>query len=204
MVYQLIHNNSSTGVRNHLEDIDGDFEKVSVADLTPDGGKKIRNSQFNAGRAILPEYVPTKLKPQRSRDFPQDDFMPAPNGASYVSAAFKALVEQFEPDTHQFFEMSVMNLEEKLGTVFFFIVANRIDALDHAACVPPIEPTDILYRRTGEPGAKRVFSKSQIGGAHIWSEKHELGIFMSDEFRDALFTQGLTGVKNSVRYDETN
>lgn len=129
--------------------------------------------------------------------------MPAPKGAAYISPAFKALVEQFEPDVHQFFEMSVVWRKKDVGTVFYFVVANRIDALDHAACVPPIGPNDRVFMPTYGPDDKRVFNMSQIGGAHIWSEKREIGLFMSDAFRDAIFEQGLTGVKESVRYDET-
>lgn len=51
MVYQLIHGDSPTGITNYFEKTDGDFDKVTITDLTPDGGKKISNSQFKAGRA---------------------------------------------------------------------------------------------------------------------------------------------------------
>lgn len=202
MVYQLIHGKSPTGVRNHLENIDGDFEKVTIADLTPDGGKKISNTQFKAGRALVPDYLPTQVKPQRLFDAPFDDYMPAPKGAAYVSAAFKELVEQFEPGVHQFFEMSLKFDSTEYDPVYYFIVCNRVDALDHAECVPPIGPNDKIYNPTYGPEDKIVFSKEKIGAVHIWSEKHEIGFFMTDQFRDAVFKSGLTGVKDSIRYEE--
>lgn len=203
MVYQLIHDNSSTGVRNNLDNRDGDFDKVSIADLTQDGGKKVSNTEFKAGRALLPEYLPTRLKPERPVEDPLEDYMPAPKGAAYVSAAFKALVEQFEPGIHQFFEMSLKYGRTEYDPVYYFIVCNRIDALDHDKCVPPIGPNDRLYDPTYGPEDKRVFNKGKIGAAHIWSEKRELGFFMTDAFHDAIFESGLTGVKDSVRYEET-
>tara|TARA_B110000977_G_scaffold157584_1_gene200713 strand:+ start:1794 stop:1943 length:150 start_codon:yes stop_codon:yes gene_type:complete len=48
-----------------------------------------------------------------------------------------------------------------------------------------------------------VFSHSAIGNNHIWAEKHELGLFMSNTFHDAIFDEDLTGVKDSFQYEET-
>ncbi len=203
MVYQLIHDQSSSGVRDNLVETDGDYNKVTIADMTPDGGKKISNTQFKVGRAIKPDHLPTRLKRDHKRSDPLEDYMPAAKGASYVSTAFKALVEQFEPGVHQFFEMAVKSGKRDAGIVYYFVVTNRIDALDHAACVPPIGPNDRLYTPNYDPDDKIVFSKSQIGSAHIWSEKRELGIFMTDAFHDALFANGLTGAKDSVHFEET-
>jgi uncharacterized protein DUF1629 len=206
MVYQLVHGKTpsaeAASLTDYLINVDGDYKKVVIADTSPDGGRPIGNNQLNAGRPIAPDFVPTHVKRQRPLKHPLADYMSAPKGASYVSGAFKDLVERFEPGVHQFFEMKVTSRKQELDTMYLFIVCNRLDSLDHDACVPPILPGDVLYNPTYGPSDKRVFSQRQIGGAHIWCDMHELGIWMSNAFAHAVFETGLTGVKKTSHYDE--
>ena len=69
MVYQLVHGKTpsaeAASLMDNLLDVDGDYDKVAIADTTPDGGMPISNTQFVSGRPILPDYVPTRLKRHR-------------------------------------------------------------------------------------------------------------------------------------------
>jgi uncharacterized protein DUF1629 len=206
MVYCLVHGKTpatlATFLSDHLVNIDGDFSEVEITDLTPDGGAQISNVELNSGRPVKPDHMPTRLKRKKAFDQPLADYMPAPKGAAFVSQRFKDLVEEFEPGVHQFFEMSVKSGKEDLGVMHYFIVCNRIDGLDHAACVPPIRPQDHVYRGTFAASDRQVFSAKKIGGKHLWVEKHWMYFWMSDVFRDAVFAAGLTGIKDTCQYDE--
>lgn len=206
MVYQLVHGETPAEKAESLTDdliaVDGDFKKVVIADTSPDGGGAISNNQFTAGRPIAPDYVPSHIKRQRPFKYPLADYMPADKMASYVSGAFKDLIEEFEPGVHQFFEMRATSRKEELDPMYLFIVCNRLDSLDHDASVPPILPGNKSYRPTFSSSDKRVFNRTQIGGAHFWCDMRQIGFWMSDEVAQAIFESSLTGVKKTSRYDE--
>lgn len=207
MVYALFTGKTlaehETSLAEYLVPTNGNIKAVELVDATPDSGRSIRTGSFDHGRPIKSENLPTTFKRERANKYALSDCHSAPGKSLLISARFKEIIETFEPDVHQFFPIAISQGQKEIGTLYFFVVCNRIDGLDHAACVPPINAGDRLYSPTYGPTDKRVFNRSQIGAAHIWAERHELGLWMSDEMRDAMSNAELTGFGSGKRYKET-
>jgi hypothetical protein len=113
---------------NSFVGIDGELSDVEVADLTPDEGGPIMRSSWHVGRAVKPDNVPTKLRrtgPPVSRAKLLD--VNAQTGSlDLVCQTFKDIVEEFEPDVHQFFPMTYYNSKgtEVIGEGYLLLSAN--------------------------------------------------------------------------------
>ena len=125
--------------------VDGTFDKVAFVDDTQDEGRIIKLQSLDAGRPITAEDLPTQLKCSPPSKYPYADYMWTPKNTAFVSPKFKNLVERFEPSVHQFFEMATVSGKRDTGSMFWFIVCNRIGALDPDACIHPIKEGDRLY-----------------------------------------------------------
>ncbi len=128
---------------NSFVGIDGELSDVEVADLTPDEGGPIMRSSWHVGRAVKPDNVPTKLRrtgPPVSRAKLLD--VNAQTGSlDLVCQTFKDIVEEFEPDVHQFFPMTYYNSKgtEVIGEGYFMVICQRISTLHETLCVPPLD-----------------------------------------------------------------
>ena len=95
------------------------------------------------GRAVKPDNVPTKLRrtgPPVSRAKLLD--VNAQTGSlDLVCQTFKDIVEEFEPDVHQFFPMTYYNSKgtEVIGEGYFMVICQRISTLHETLCVPPLD-----------------------------------------------------------------
>ena len=203
----------------NVKALDGDINKVEIADQTPDDGLEL-NSRYTwtAGRAVRPEFVPTKMEWLDRNRHPIPDF---DNGLILnVSEKAKALIVQFEPGVHQFLPVDYFNgkgtfLEKR----YFFVVCNRLDSLDRTHTTMAFHrnvmwvPASDLVRR-GQPlppgcdasvPAKMVFNNAQIGDTQFWCDKHLIsgGPFISDKVAAALKEPGLTGLRLSENGVET-
>ncbi len=207
MVYALFTGKTlaehETSLAEYLVPTNGNIKAVELVDATQDSGRSIRTGSFDHGRPIKPENLPTMFKGERANKYALSDCHNAPGKGLLISARFKEIIETLEPDVHQFFPIAIKQGQKEIGTLYFFVVCNRIDGLDHAACVPPIRASDCLYSPTYGLTDRRVFSHSQIGAAHIWAERHELGLWMSDKMRNAISNADLTGFGSGKQYDET-
>ena len=97
------------------EPLDGDFQKVDVIDRTPDGGKL--PGGMTSGRPVHAEHMPTKMRWGNARyKIPDFDNSWCVN----VSERAKAIIEQFEPNTHQFFSGRILQQNQTTAgnTVF--------------------------------------------------------------------------------------
>ena len=197
--------------------LDGNIDKVRVADKTPDGGTIF--GAFESGRAVDATLMPTKMRWGGGKvKIPDFDHSPCLN----VSERAKALIEKFEPNVHQFIPVEYYygdsDIKERR---YFFICCNRIDSLDHVKTTlvlrPSLQPgADRKYWvpiqdlvRNGEQhlipshltpktNSKFVFSLAKIGKMHLWCDKFMLvrgGPWLSDALADAFVEAGLTGIK---------
>jgi hypothetical protein len=205
MPHYLVVGPSLVTLATHKPDyilpVDGDFRKVDYFDNSDDGGRRVVAGKLDAGRALKPEHMPTRLK--RVDPYPQglSDLYSASFGY-FVSDRFKALVERFEPGVHQFFPMTVKSGNKPLGTLYYFNICNRIDGMDHDACIPPIRPGDRTYHGLSQPGEKLVLSARKTAGVHIWRDMRRGDAFISDAFAAAMVEEGLVGATASNRLPE--
>ena len=193
------------------EPLDGDFQKVDVIDRTPDGGTL--PGGMTSGRPVHAEHMPTKMRWGNAR-YKIPDFNDS--WCVNVSERAKAIIEQFEPNTHQFFPAEYYNkTKQLLETRYFLIVCNRIDSLDHdkttmvfirhdygAHWIPVLNLVArgrthlIPAHLPQDTESQLVFNRAQIGSLHIWRDKYLLtgnGPWISDELAAALKASDLTG-----------
>ena len=82
----------------------------------------------------------------------------------------RAVIEQFEPDVHQFFPVDVVGKNgDLLSKHYLFIVCNRLDSIDRESM-----PYELIGARWNGAGPLNViiFNRRQIGGAHVWIDKY--------------------------------
>lgn len=196
--------------------LDGTLDRVELIDPSPDGGYTPQG--LYSGRRIKTETLPKRMKWLDRHGHPVPDF--DRQHALNVSARAKALIEQFEPDVHQFVPVEYIDrASNHLEDRFFLIVGNRIDSLDRDKTTMVLvrskiwRPARDLVDRPEliPPGTdmnvepKMVFSKGQIGGAQMWCDKHLFngGPYISNELADAFKRSGMTGLGLSENGVET-
>ncbi len=198
-----------------VEALDGDLKTVTLLDETPDEGLNPRGRQFAAGRAVDPTHMPTRMKWCDQQKHPIPDF---DNGLVLnVSARAKALIEQFEPDVHQFLPVEYVDIEgDFLENRWFLIVCNRVDTVDREHTQGMLlsggkmwRPAKELLRKYPEEiplgydltkPIKIVFNLERIGSACLWCDKHFTGgEFISSKLANALEQGGFTGLRLEFR-----
>ena len=215
MVYGLYINSGDLyGYNVGSEILDGDKDKVRPVDETPDGGTLPGNSLRSFGRHVITEHLPTRMRWKETEGRPMPDFHES--HIRNVSERAKALIERFDPGVHQFVAVDFFDKDDHfLEHRYFLFPGNRIDSLDHEKTTFMLEkyprssewvnPQDLV--RSGETDLipphidpnqtpKYVFSRAQIGGAHLWVDKYITGsVWISDELADVMRGAALTGVK---------
>lgn len=194
--------------------MDGDVHAVQVVDQTPDGGIPIDNYHvFTSGRAVDPTFMPTKVHWKDRHHHPVPDFDNGP--VLNVSARAKVLIEQYEPGVHQFLPVDFFDIDRKfLESRWFLIVCNRIDSIDREHTQGMMLVRNMMWRTYRDVARRRpedvptgvdplvppklVFSLTQIGGAHVWHDKHmSSGEIISDQLANAILAAGMTGLRLS-------
>jgi hypothetical protein len=153
--------------------LDDDYSKIENIDTSPDGGLNVGrfitgSAAVHGGRKIKPEFVPTKILWESRPNRISDSF--TPRTIPCVSERMKSMIEQLEPDVHQFFPVDVVGKEGDLfAKHYFFIVCNRLDSVDRESM-----PYELIGGRWNGVGPLNViiFNRRQIGGAHVWIDKY--------------------------------
>ena len=180
-------------VSEEITPLDGDISQVVIADKSDDGGRYVKNATFDHGRPIETAHVPTVWERKPSKN-PMRDVMSAWNSALFVSGRFRDLLEGMEPGKHQFLPARIETGGQTVAEMFYFVVGQRLDALDKDACVPPITPGDRRFAGVKKPGDKLVFDARKIAGAHVWHDARSSGRFMSEVLRDACVAAEFEGI----------
>ncbi|KZL26686.1 imm11 family protein [Pseudovibrio sp. Ad37] len=175
--------------------LNGDEDTIRLVDPAPDGGALVMTGDMEAGRPILPDHVPTKLERLNGsiKTRPLLDFNRW-NGITLVPQAFKDILEELEPNTHQFFPMEYFEGSSKIGEGYLFIFCKRLDTLHDTACWPERDDQGFIRRPPRGEKVKIVFSKEKIAGHHAWVDKFNMGRRISDEFAARLQALNLTGL----------
>ncbi|WP_057465039.1 DUF1629 domain-containing protein [Pseudovibrio sp. POLY-S9] len=176
--------------------LDGDQKQIRLVDPTPDGGALIMSGDMEAGRPILPDHVPTKLERINCsiKTRPLLDFNWWISNTLLVPQAFKDILEELEPNTHQFFPMDYFEGADKIGEGYLFIFCKRLDTLHDTACWPERNERGFIPRPPRGEKVKIVYSKDKIAGHHAWVDKFNMGRCISDEFAERLQALNLTGL----------
>ena len=187
MVYSLILDpDLSLGGTPQIEILDEATDKLELVDPTPDGGMNL-NKPMQNGRALKPDYMPTKVR--RLDDRPIPDYRTWQYFYS-VSDLFKEVVEKIEPGVHQFFPAEYVDRNDNhLASMWFLNVVNRIDSVDRALTEPTgmilahgrmwipaydVPGADRPALKARFPAPKMYFSRKQIGDRHLWFDKHSI------------------------------
>ncbi|KJZ20378.1 imm11 family protein [Loktanella sp. S4079] len=185
----------------YFEELDGDTNFVELVDRTQDEGRRITAGSVNAGRPLKPDHIPTKLerKPCSLEELPLLDVETFDGANLLVSQAFKDLLEELEPDVHQFWPMEIYIKGEMVGLRYWFIACHRIAALSKEHCSPKLDKYGYWEAsKFGHTENDRVvFSRDSIGDRHAWVDKMYGDRLFSDEFGDRLKKLNLTGVELS-------
>ncbi|TQV65615.1 imm11 family protein [Aliiroseovarius halocynthiae] len=149
-----------------------------------------------SGRPVNGTHMPTRLRRKRVSDnkgFPIDDVRNIWGGGLLVSAAFKDVVERFEPGVHQFFPITIEQGGKAQFERFGFYICNRLDTLAKDECVPPVGEDEQWKRIRGQE-YKKIFDTQKIGSHHVWHDKYTIGTFVSDALHEALTEADLSGL----------
>ena len=190
-----------------FEDMDGDRQLIRLIDNSQDDGRLIIDGSPSEGRPLKPKHIPTKLsrEPWSIDRVPLLDVETYLGGSLLVCQAFKDLLEELEPDVHQFWPMEIYVKGEKVALRYWFVACHRIRALSPEHCYPPLQghgywrPSPLDQREND----RLVFSSEAIGGRHAWVDMAHSDRMFSDEFAERLMALNLTGLKFSQKKEAT-
>ncbi|MCV6577009.1 MAG: hypothetical protein OIF58_14885 [Cohaesibacter sp.] len=148
---------------------------------------------FSLGLPANPARLPTKaIEETRKKSYPDIFTMPALNA---VSQRFKDLVEDFEPEVHQFFPLELFrkNGDPVEEDFYIFNCTVTFDSL-------LMKHSDEEWLKLDEPDEyprlritdqhKQTLSRPAIGGRHIWKPFRQRitggGLYVSDAFHKRL------------------
>jgi len=183
--------------------LDRDPDQIQLIDAAQDDGRLFGSGAPNAGRPILPDHLPTKLErePWDLRLLPLLDVETYRAGTLLVPQQFKDLLEELEPDVHQFWPMEIYVKGEQVDLKYWFIACHRISALSREHCYPALHergfwcPSPIGQREND----RVAFSKAAIGGRHAWVDMRFSDRYFSNTFAERLQKLNLTGLRFSKK-----
>lgn len=174
-----------------VEVIEGNSGELELEDMTDDGGIGLNMSRSFSGRRAKPESVPKAILWKSKRKLL--DYEGAYTGYS-VSDRFRDLIEEVEPEVHQF---EPIRFVAKDGTLleerWFWQICNRIDGM-HADLTNMVFSIRVWNPPSKPEVARPVYDLMKIGQAHFWHDMHTKGTFVSDFAMSRIDEVGITGV----------
>lgn len=185
-----------------------DHRKIKFANFSETMGPDIGpvGEAFASGFRVSTTYMPIKVRYDDARPPLDIDQFQA---LMFVSRRARDIIERFEPNMHQFEDVDYVRTNgEHVADMFVLFICQRLDTVDrkHTNMVlSPYRWTSVkqMLRRKPElvpadadPDApsRLVFNAQQIGGAHLWHDKHiDQRRFASDKLVDAIRGANLTG-----------
>lgn len=190
--------------------LDGNPRKIELAG--PETKEKTilqiinKTRRYHLGLPVSSEHVPTLWQWASSKTLP-DCYKPF--GFPCIGAKVKSIIEEFEPDVHQFFPVQVVDKKKQpLAKRWLWNVCNRIDSVDreHTTLIQKLgarwyHPNDVEdadlppgYDRDAE--VKLTFSCERIGNAHFWRDPNlkRQHLYCSQAAGEALLSEGFSGL----------
>lgn len=166
--------------------------KLQLENWVPDGGRG-RGSPSFSGWRVVPESVPKVIRRYGKRK-PQDF---ENQWVATVSDRLRQLIEDIEPEVHQF---QTVRYVDKAGDLledrWFWQVCNRRDSVHRELSDVRLEGV-VLTRAFPGPGRWLItFDRQQIGDAKFWCDKHvNFGRMITDEVHEQLTDARITGMR---------
>jgi len=164
--------------------LDGYLNNIHVLDETPDGGTGLfSGGSVASGRAVETANFPTKMRWEGGvRALPDFDDHHCLN----VSEKAKDLIEQIEPNVHQFIPVEIINDRGKrIGRRFFLVVCNRVASLDHEKTTMVLQkfgPESQFARWVPVADLRRNGQKEQIP-AHLPHDTKSRVVFSEEQVK---------------------
>ena len=113
-------------------------------------------------------------------------------GQFCVNQIFKDILEELEPDTHQFFPIEIFQKGNKIADYFWLNICNRLETYHPELTYPRNERG--FYKPIKDEPSSIVYSTEAIVDHHMWIDKFQSGPFISNVFAQRLIDAGLTGI----------
>lgn len=129
------------GHTTYYEPLDGDLDDVELDDMEPEYGRRIfPDERLKYGRRVVREGLPRKIQ------FNGNNHTIPEVGDCYthifVSSEIRDIVEEFEPEVHQFFPVEVLYQDGRHGADRFWLnVCQRLATIHPTKSVPPLTST---------------------------------------------------------------
>ena len=212
MVWYLRSKAVGSGGRDYnIDALDGDTSLIECEDMEQEGGLAFLKGGRAAQRGcrIKTEHMITKILWHSQRQVPD---ICGPFIGKAVSDRFRDIVEELEPDVHQWLPVEFIDKKKNhLAHRWYFIPCNRIDSVDEDRTTMVkykggwSNPKNLIRRGEGyllpddydpENKIRYVFSESKAAGYHAWRDKgiriyHHL---ISDELAALLKAADLSGL----------
>ena len=203
----LVNSSLKPEDRVDFEFLDGDVEKVRVVNnhelheawLKSMDGRSVVRKPFMAGYPIQNINIPTRIRVEAARGkYPCCWFYDSFKWV--VCAEFKRLVEELEPDTHQFFPVMATSPDNNvIDERFLFVVCKRLDTIHHGESnlrESRDRKTGTLRSYVAGMQSKAVVCKDAIEGHHLWWDKYlGNGFLVSDQFAKEFENRNLHGMR---------
>ncbi len=177
------------------EVIEGNSGELELEDMTDDGGIGLNMSRSFSGRRAKPESVPKAILWKSRRKLL--DYENACKKT--VSAQFRALIEEIEPEVHQFEPIRFVAKDGAfLEDRWFWQICNRIDGM-HADLTNMVFSIRVWNPPPKPEVARPVYDLMKIGQAHFWHDMHTKGTFVSDFAKKRIDEAKITGVHFAYR-----
>ena len=113
--------------------LNGDWDKNQLEDMSVDIGRRplMRTDYYQSGRRVKSDFLPTKAKRSGAGNQPIEDYKKV-RLAQICSGAVRELIEQFDPGTHQFEPLEILDRggQPEEREFFWFFPSVRLHALD--------------------------------------------------------------------------
>ncbi len=197
--------------RVSLDPINGNIMRVGPADMEfgppidcvlMDDGTIIEKTDKNIGLKVKTEHLPTKLL--LSLDTDRDEEVTGiadvdiAAGCYVVSEKFREVVEDLEPNKHQFVPVDLIWKDGTKGpTYYWFFVVARIDSCDREKTTH--HWNEEISRWQTREKSTFVYSLNKVHGNEIWVDKywpttHFQNPMVTENFKETLEKAGVSGV----------
>ncbi len=181
------------------------FPNPPALNPVKDGGTGWSSSL--GGVPVDGSVFPKRVDWDEAPDNPPPDFdsMPTIN----VSERAKRIIEQLEPETHQFFPVEYHGRDgNRIETRYWLVICNRIDSIHPTLSNMVMNPRGVwappkdAVRRgwplpshvdPAAPGSY-VIDSDKIAGVHFWRDKHSAMALMSEAAWRALQDASMMGL----------
>jgi len=197
-------------IGDHLPSVDFvDFDLGSLRSVVQNSaGYSITKrgvAAFTCGAPLGLESVPKIVRWKAESDL--SDFVTI-HGAPVISEGIRSIVEEREPNVHQFLPVTLIDEDDRSrGMRFIWIVCNEVDSVDRTNTNLVLEKGVVWrseYRtehgRATVANPRLVLNLSQIGSVQFWRDRKLLpnGIYASDGAAEHILDTGFIGVGGSV------